>query len=74
MAKPLVVTRQKPELEEDAGAGNTEIDASESTRKFLEELVFLRYRREDQEPAGRKKCFFPQASQFSGQEQGCLHF
>ena len=39
MAEPLVVTRQMSELEEDAGAGKTETDASESTRKFLEERV-----------------------------------
>ena len=54
MAEPLVVTRQIPELEEDAGAGKTETDALESTRKFLEEKVSLKFRREDEEPAGRK--------------------
>ena len=54
MAEPLAVTRQIPELEEDAGAGKMETEAPESTRKFLEERVSLRYRREDEEPAGRK--------------------
>ena len=58
MAEPLAVTRRIPELEEDAGAGKTETEAPESTRKFLEERVSLRYRREDEEPAGRKK-FLP---------------
>ena len=54
MAEPLAVTRQIPELEEeDAGAGKTETEALESTRKFLEERVSLTYRREDEEPAGR---------------------
>ena len=62
MAEQLAVTRRIPELEEDAGAGNTETDALESTIKFLEERVSLRYRREDKEPAGRKKHFFPPAS------------
>ena len=42
MAEPLAVTRRIPKLEEDAGAGNTETDAPESIRKFLEERVFLR--------------------------------
>ena len=32
MAELLAVTRQIPELEEDAGAGKTETDAPESTR------------------------------------------
>ena len=55
----MAVTRLIPELEEDAGAGKTETyNAPESTRKFLEERVSLRYRREDEEPAGRKK-FLP---------------
>ena len=54
MAEPLVVTRWIPELEEDAGAGKTEADAPESTRKFLEERVSLNYRREDEELARRK--------------------
>ena len=58
MAEPLALTRRIPELEEDAGAGKTETDGPESTRKFLEERVSLRYRREDEEPAGRKK-FLP---------------
>ena len=47
MAEPLAVTRWILELEEDAGAGKVE------TRKFLEERVSLRYRREDEEPVGR---------------------
>ena len=51
MAEPLAVTRWILELEEDAGAGKMETDALESTRKFLEERVFLRYRREDEVPA-----------------------
>ena len=50
MAEPLAVI---PELAEDAGAGKTKTDAPESTRKFLEEKVSFRYRREDEEPAGR---------------------
>ena len=54
MAEPLTVTKQIPELEEDAGAGNIETDAPESIRKFLEERVSMRYRREEAEPAGRK--------------------
>ena len=54
----MAVTRRIPVLEEDAGAGNTESDALESTRKFLEERVSLRYRREDEQPAGGKK-FLP---------------
>ena len=58
MAEPLAVTRWIPELEEDAGAGKRETEAPESTRKFLEERVSLRYRREDEELAGRKK-FLP---------------
>ena len=58
MAEPLAVTRWIPELEEDAGAGKSETDALESTRKFLEERVSLRYRREDEEPVGRKN-FLP---------------
>ena len=41
-------------VEKDAGAGNAETDAPESTRKLLEERVSLRYRREEEEPAGRK--------------------
>ena len=32
MVEPLVVTRQIPKLEEDAGPGNTETDALESTK------------------------------------------
>ena len=39
MAELLVVTRRISELEEDAGAGKTETDALESTRKFLEGRV-----------------------------------
>ena len=61
MVESLGVTRhsrQIPELEENAGAGNTGTDALESTRKFLEERVSLRYRREDEQPAGGKK-FLP---------------
>ena len=54
MAEPLAVTRWIPEMEEVAGAGKTETDAQESTRKFLEERVTLRYRREDEELAERK--------------------
>ena len=50
----LAVTRRIPELEEDAGAENTETDNPESTRKFLEERVSLRYRREYEELAGRQ--------------------
>ena len=53
----LAVTRRIPELEEDAGAVKTETDARESTRKFLKAQLSLRYRREDEEPAGRKKVF-----------------
>ena len=59
MVEPLAVTKRIPELEEDAGAGNTETDAPESTRKFLEKRVSLRSRREDEELAGRKKTFLP---------------
>ena len=59
MAEPFTVTKR---ILEDAGAGKTETEAPESTRKFLEERVSLRYRREDEEPAGRKKRFFPPAS------------
>ena len=54
MTEPLAVTRRIPELEKDAGARKTETDAPESTRKFMEERVSLRYRREDEEPVGRK--------------------
>ena len=54
----MVVTRRIPELEEDGGVRNIETDASESTRKFLEERVSLRYRREEEEPA-RRKNFLP---------------
>ena len=50
-------------LEEDAGAGNTESDALESTRKFLEERVSLRYRGKE-EPAERKKFSFRQTVSF----------
>ena len=57
MAEPLAVTRQIPELEEDAGVGKTKTDTPESTRKFLEERASLRYRREDKEPAGGKSFF-----------------
>ena len=48
---PLVVTRWMPEPEEDAGAGNTETEASESTSKFLLERE---HRREDEILARRK--------------------
>ena len=51
MAYPLAVTRRIPELEEDAGVGNTETEAPESTKKFLLERESLRYRREDDVPA-----------------------
>ena len=51
---PLAITRRMPELEEDAGAGNTETEAPESNRKFLEERESLSYRREEEVPAGRK--------------------
>ena len=60
MAEPSAVTRRMPDLE-DAGAGNTETDALEYTRKFLEDKVSLRYRREEEEPAGRKT-FLPTCS------------
>ena len=69
-----MVTKRISELEEEDGAGNTETDAPESTRKFLEERVSMRYRREEEELAGRKKRFFPPASEISDQEQGCLCF
>ena len=59
MAKPLVVTRGIPELEEDAGAGNTETYAPESTRKFPEERVPLRYRREEEELTKEARTFLP---------------
>ena len=58
MADLFVVTRQMPELEEDAGAGNTETEAPESPRKFLKERESLRYRREGEVPAGRKNVSF----------------
>ena len=58
MGEPLAVTRRIPEQEEDAGARKTETDAPESTRKFLEERVSLRYRSEDEELAGRNN-FLP---------------
>ena len=54
MGKPSVLTRQIPELEEDAGAGKTETHAPESSRKFLEKKVSLRYRRKEEDPAWRK--------------------
>ena len=54
MTEPLALTRRIPELEEDAGAGNTETNALEPTKKFLEERVSLRYGREEEEPARRK--------------------
>ena len=54
MAEPLAKTRHIPELEEDAGAGNLETDAPESTKTFLEERVSLKYRREEDGTAGRK--------------------
>ena len=57
MAELLAVTRRIPRIEEDAGAGKTETDAPESTRKFLEERVTLRYRREDEEPARRNNVY-----------------
>ena len=62
MAEQLAVTRRIPELEEDASAGKPETDALESTRKFLEERVSLGYRRDEEEPAERKICFFPLTS------------
>ena len=49
-----MVSRRMLELEEDAGAGNTETEALESTRKFMLERESLRYRREDEVPTGRK--------------------
>ena len=61
-AEPLAVTRWIPEVEEDGGAEKMETDAPESTRKFLEERVSLGYRREEEEPAERKICFFPLTS------------
>ena len=79
MAEPLAVNRWILELEEDAGAGNTETDASESTRKFLEESVSLRYRREEKEPAGRKNvssCWsvsFPIRGKVAYTSGPCLH-
>ena len=54
----LAVTRRMREQEEDAGAGNTETEISESTRKFLLDRESLRYRREDEVPAWRKN-FLP---------------
>ena len=54
MADLLAVTRRMPDLEERAGAGNTETEALESTRKFLLERESLRNRRENEVPAGRK--------------------
>ena len=58
MAELLPVTRWIPELVEVAGAGKTETDAPESTRKFQEERVSLRYRRKKEKQAGRKN-FLP---------------
>ena len=74
----MAVTRLIPELKEDAGAGKTETDALESTRKFLEERVTLRYRREDEEPAGRtnlsscQPVSFPTSLHFWALSQGVL--
>ena len=78
MVEHLVVTRLIPELEKDAGPGNTETDAPESTRKFLEERVYLRYRREKEELAGRKSFFhrpvsFPTRSRVACISGLCLH-
>ena len=42
MAEPSAVTRQIPEFEDAAGAGNTETEAPESTRNFLDETVSRR--------------------------------
>ena len=53
MAELLAVTRRIPELEGDAGAGKTKTDVPKSTRNFPEERESLKYRREDEEPAGR---------------------
>ena len=66
-----MVTRWIPELEEDAGAGNTETDAPESTRKFLKERVSLRYRREEEELAVRK-IFLPAGQLVFRPEAGLL--
>ena len=49
-----MVTRRIPDLEKDAGVGNTETDAPEFTRKFLEEIISLRYKREEEALAWRK--------------------
>ena len=42
MAEPSAVTRGIPEFEDAAGAGNTEIEALEYTRNFLDERVSRR--------------------------------
>ena len=79
MAELLAVTRRIPELEEVAGAGKTETDAPESTRKFLVERVSLRYRREEEELAGRKNISslrsvsFPTRSRVAYTSGPCLH-
>ena len=68
MVERPAVTRRIPEFEDAAGAGNTEKKAPESTRNFLDE------RKEETDPAGENKNFFPLANKISNQEEGVLHF
>ena len=72
MSDPLAVTRRMPELEEDAGAGNTVTENLEFTKKFLEERESLRYRRVDEVPAGRKNVSGPTRSRVACNSGLCL--
>ena len=54
--EPSALRSFTPEIEEETGAGKTETEAPESTRKRREESLFWRYTREDLvEPAGKEK-------------------
>ena len=61
MADRLAVMRWILELKNEAGAGNTEMEAPESTRKCLDKSVSWRLKSEDEDLAGKKN-FFPLAA------------
>ena len=69
--EPSAVRCLTPEEVEEAGAGNTETEALESTRKRQEDSLSTRYTREDLvEPAGRENVSICQPTSFPTRNRG----